>query len=141
MSKRTLEHLIPTDLDFQCENARVLVFDDDQLITRFVALCLKNAGFANVRCLNSTLDAIQQIDEYRPDLILLDIEMPHLDGLELLELIRADEKFEEILVVMLSGADKASKYRSLNLGAVDFIDKPVRADELEVRIRKALRVV
>lgn len=141
MNKRVLEHLIPIELDFQCENARLMVIDDDPLITRFVNVFLKNAGFDQIVCLNQTVGAMEQIHQLRPDLILLDIEMPVISGLQLLEEIRDTFEFDDITVVMLSGADKASKYKSLNLGAVDFIDKPVHADELEIRIRKALRVV
>ena len=141
MNRRVLEHLLPNCPDFQCENARLMVIDDDPIITRFVALCLRNAGFENVVCLNHSTAALEQIARLKPDLILLDIEMPHLSGLELLELLRRDEQYRDISIVMLSGSDKASKYRSLNLGAVDFINKPVDAEQLERHVRKALRVI
>ena len=64
-----------------------------------------------------------------------------MSGLELLANIRDDERFRDLTVLMLSGADKKSKYQALNLGAVDFVNKPVDAEELEVRVRKALRVI
>jgi DNA-binding response OmpR family regulator len=141
MSRRGLEHLIPFDLDLQCEDARILVIDDEPLITRFVALTLNRAGFANVDTTNDPLTVPEILPKRRPDLIVLDLEMPSQHGLELLREIRANPNYEDISVIILSGSDKANKYRSLKLGAVDFIDKPVDSDDLEIRIRRALRVV
>lgn len=141
MSKRGLEHLIPFELGFQCESASILVIDDEPLITRFVELTLTRAGFRKVETTNDPCQVLEILAQRHHDLIVLDIEMPKKNGLELLQEIRANPDFQEISIIILSGSDKASKYRSLNLGAIDFIDKPVDADELEIRIRKALRVI
>lgn len=67
--------------------------------------------------------------------------MPEISGLDLLAKLREDERFRDVSVLMLSGANKKSKYQALNLGAVDFVNKPVDAEDLEVRVRKALRVI
>ena len=141
MSKRGLEHLIPFDLDFQCESANILIVDDEPLITRFVEITLGRAGFKKIESVNDPSRVMQKLEDHHHDLIVMDIEMPGKSGLELLQEIRANPKFSEMSVIILSGTDKATKYRSLKLGAVDFIDKPVDADELELRIRKALRVI
>lgn len=141
MSKRGLEHLLPVELDVQCECANIWVVDDEPLITRFVALTLSRAGFKGVECFHDATCVLEALSHRHPDLIVLDIEMPSKNGLELLQDIRSNPKWSEISIIILSGADKASKYRSLKLGAVDFIDKPVDGDELEIRIRKALRVI
>jgi DNA-binding response OmpR family regulator len=141
MSPRAFEHLIPVDLDFQCENARIMVIDDEPVMTLFVSKTLNKAGFENILAINNPHAALDEISRFQPDLILLDIVMPELSGLELLDSIRSDERFRDVTVLMLSAADKKSKYRALNLGAVDFINKPVDADDLEIRVRKALRVI
>jgi putative two-component system response regulator len=141
MSKRGLEHLIPIELDFQCECANIWVVDDEPLITRFVKCTLSRSGFKNVECFQDGNEVLELLDHRHPDLIVLDIEMPSKNGLELLQEIRSNPDHSEISIIILSGTDKATKYRSLKLGAVDFIDKPVDGDELEIRIRKALRVI
>ena len=141
MGRRSFEHLIPLDLDFQCENARIMVIDDEPVLTLFVAKSLNSAGFKNVWGVNDPGIAIPEIRRIQPDLILLDIVMDGLSGLELLASIRGDQRLQDVTVMMLSAADKKSKYQALNMGAVDFINKPVDADDLEIRVRKALRVI
>ena len=141
MPRRTFEHLIPVDLDFQCEDARILVIDDEPMMTLFVKKILKKAGFENISGISDPSMALEKIAQFEPDLILLDIVMPGMSGLELLATIRADQRFRDVTVLMLSGANKQSKYRALNLGAVDFVNKPVDAEDLEIRVRKALRVI
>ena len=141
MSRRSFEHLIPVELDFQCENASIMVIDDEPMLTQFVKLVLKKDGFENLCCVNDPHQALDQIKKFQPDLILLDITMPGMSGLDLLEAIRNEPKFRDISVLMLSAAKKQAKYRALNLGAVDFINKPVKPDELKAGVRKALRVI
>ena len=141
MTRRSFEHLIPIELDFQCENASIMVIDDEPIMTAFVNRCLRMAGFETICCVNDPTQAISEIRNVRPDLILLDIVMPGLNGLELLKSIRSDNGLAETTVLMLSAADKKSKYQALNLGAVDFINKPVDGEDLEIRVRKALRII
>jgi DNA-binding response OmpR family regulator len=141
MSKRGCEHLIPRELDLRCESARILIVDDEPLVTRFASATLKRAGFVHVETLNDPFAVLSHIERHPLDLIVLDILMPGKNGLELLQEIRSNANHQDVAVVVLSAADKATKYRSLKLGAIDFIDKPVDPDELELRIRKALRVV
>ena len=117
------------------------MIDDEPLMTRFVAQSLKRAGFENVVCLNNPQDALAEISRLKPDLVLLDIVMPGISGLDLRAAIKNDSQFADISILMLSAANKKSKYESLNLGAVDFINKPVDAGDLVKRVRKALRVI
>jgi DNA-binding response OmpR family regulator len=141
VSRRTFEHLIPFELDFQCENASIMVIDDELIMTRFVQLSLARAGFKNITCFNDPTVGLTQIRRQQPDLILLDLVMPELNGLDMLEIIKDDDELNDTTVLVLSAADKKSKYRALNLGAVDFINKPVDEEDLELRVRKALRVI
>ncbi len=141
MSRRSFEHLLPVELDFQYENARIMVIDDEPILTRFVSVCLRKQGFDHVCSINDPRKALEKIEEFQPDLILLDIAMPGINGLELLEQIRNTPKFREISVLMLSAATKKYKYQALNLGAVDFVNKPVDQERLVDSIRNALRII
>ena len=110
-------------------------------MTRFVTSVLEGDGFTHVFGLNDPAIALTEIYRFQPDLILLDISMPEVNGLEILEAIQADEHLREVSVLMLSASTKQWKYRALNMGAIDFINKPVKADELLARVRKTLRVI
>lgn len=85
---------------------------------------------------------IQEVLEYRtPDIILLDLYMPHQSGLEILRIIKADTRFESTPVIMLTGeTDKQMLSRCLDAGAMDYLNKPIDAVELQARIRSALKL-
>jgi PleD family two-component response regulator len=129
-------------VDFHCEDAHVMVIDDDASVTRVVCKILNVCGFSNTSYVNDPADALNQIRLVKPDLILLDILMPGMDGLAILKEIKSDEQLRDTIVVMLSAvSDKCTKYKTLNLGAIDFINKPVNQIELELRVRNALKVL
>jgi DNA-binding response OmpR family regulator len=132
---------VPVDLDLSCEAARVMVVDDEPMVTRIVAKQLLDWGFQNICTENDPCRALESIGKFRPDVILLDIMMPQIGGLELLQTIRSKPEYDDIVVVMLSAASKTSKYKALNLGAVDFIDKPIDFDILVKQLRNALRII
>ncbi len=108
--------------------ARILVIDDDPLVTRTVQAYLKKTGFEDTESLNRSNQAIEKIELFQPDLILLDIFMPDVSGLELLQKIKSQPRFEQVIVLMLSSAEEKEKYRSLEMGAAGFIKKPVTAE-------------
>lgn len=109
---------------------KILILDDVALVGRTVATQLKMAGFPNVRFETDSRQAIDVISEFQPDMILLDIFMPHISGLELLQEIRANAEFNHIVVLMLSSAGRDEQYKSLELGALGFIQKPTTAGKL-----------
>jgi CheY-like chemotaxis protein len=123
------------------EFARILVIDDEPLVTRTVFQYLQNAGYKDVHLVNDSREAIEAVATLLPDLILLDLLMPHVDGLELLEQISSDPKNVEVSVLVFSAADKGMKYKSIRLGAKGFVDKPVSKEELLESIEKALKAV
>lgn len=126
---------------FSTEFARILVIDDEPLVTRTVEQYLKNAGYLDLHLLNDSRLAMDTIAEIDPDLILLDLLMPHVSGLELLETIAGDARFCETSVLVLSSADKGAKYKSIRLGAAGFVDKPVSRDDLLSGIAESLKVL
>lgn len=115
---------------------RILIVDDVELVCRVVSAQLSSAGFAEVSYQSDSRKVVEQIDDLQPDLILLDIFMPHVSGLELLESIRSRSDWDNIIVLMLSSAGTDEQYRSMELGAFGFIQKPITAVNLVQTITK-----
>ncbi len=116
----------------------ILVVDDEQYITKLVERTLEDAGYA-VTVSNDGTSALAMLAEKEPDLVLLDIRMPELDGYQVLERIRESS---DVPVLMLTAVhEKTAVAHSLGLGADDFIEKPFRPRVLVARIRAKLRRV
>jgi two-component system, OmpR family, KDP operon response regulator KdpE len=114
----------------------VLVADDEVRITKLVSLALRDHGFRVVVATGGK-EALQKAEEYRPDVIVLDIVMPDLDGMEVMRELQGRRPVPVILLTAKgSTADKA---QGLDLGADDYVAKPFHPDELAARIRAVLR--
>ncbi|QSV47265.1 sigma-54-dependent transcriptional regulator [Geobacter benzoatilyticus] len=115
---------------------RILVVDDEHLIRWSLEQNLKKQGYEVVSAGNGE-DALRIVREEQPDLVLLDIQLPGISGLEVLEKIK--EHDEEILVIMVTahGALETAVH-AMRLGAYDYINKPFNLDEMAIVIRKAL---
>ena len=114
----------------------VLVADDEPRITKLVAISLSEDGFRVITASNGE-EALRKAEEYRPDVVLLDIVMPDIDGIEVMGQLREGRGVPVILLTAKgSTADKA---KGLDLGADDYIAKPFHPDELAARIRAVLR--
>jgi len=119
---------------------RILIVDDVDLVGMSVTTQLKRAGFENVRYESDPRLALEAVFEFQPDMILLDIFMPHVSGLELLKKIRANEDFNHIIILMLSSAGRDEQYKSLELGALGFIQKPTTAHILVQTVTSKFRI-
>ena len=105
--------------------AKILIVDDDSETTALFENLIKSIGHESV-AVNSSLTAIEAIKSELPDLILLDIMMPYVNGIELCKMIKATQSIKDIPVVMVSAlSDKGTKRDSANAGAEDFLTKPV----------------
>lgn len=114
----------------------VLVADDEPRITKLVAVTLADEGFRVVTASGGE-EALEKAREINPDIVLLDIVMPDLDGIEVMRQLRASGPVAIILLTAKgSNSDKA---RGLDLGADDYIAKPFHPDELAARVRSVLR--
>jgi DNA-binding response OmpR family regulator len=114
----------------------ILVVDDAQYITKFIERTLEDAGFV-VTVANDGNSALAMLAEKEPDLVLLDIRMPGLDGFQVLERIRESS---DVPVLMLTAVrEKTALAHSLGLGADDYIEKPFLARVLIARIQAKLR--
>ncbi len=115
---------------------RVLVVDDEPRILNFLSAKLNAKGF-NVLTASSGSEAIEKVQSEEPDLIVLDIIMPHMSGFDALKEVR---RFSSIPVIILSARDDAAdKIKGLQLGADDYLPKPFNAEELVARIEAIKR--
>jgi two-component system, OmpR family, KDP operon response regulator KdpE len=114
----------------------VLVADDEPRITKLVALTLHDEGFRVVTA-GSGEEALRKAEEVRPDIVLLDIVMPDLDGIEVMRQLR---EWRPVPVILLTAKGSTSdKAKGLDLGADDYVAKPFHPDELAARVRAVLR--
>jgi len=114
----------------------VLVADDEPRITKLVALTLQEEGFRVVTASGGE-EALKKAEEVRPDIVLLDIVMPDLDGIEVMRQLR---EWRPVPVILLTAKGATSdKAKGLDLGADDYIAKPFHPDELAARVRAVLR--
>jgi DNA-binding response OmpR family regulator len=116
---------------------RILVVEDDRAIARFVRLELEHRNFS-VRSAYDGVSGLEEVAEYRPELVVLDIMLPKMDGVALLNRIR--QSGNRIPVIMLTARDTTlDKVHSLDHGADDYLTKPFDIEELLARIRALLR--
>ena len=120
---------------------RILVVEDDPDIASLVERYLEKAGFAIERASNGR-DALQTIASKPPDLVVLDLMLPQVDGLEVCRRLRAGERTAAIPVIMLTArAEESERIVGLELGADDYLAKPFSPNELVTRVRALLRRV
>ncbi|MCT7960135.1 hybrid sensor histidine kinase/response regulator [Laspinema sp. D1] len=118
---------------------RILVVDDSPDNVLLVKTILEEEGY-DITQAESGYAALAQIDESPPDLVLLDIMMPGMDGYEVTRRIRGNKKRPFIPILLITAHDQPSVVEGLDLGADDFIRKPVELDELLARVRSLLRL-
>ena len=120
-------------------NARILIVDDEPANIELLRRLLERAGFSRIE---STTDSRQALDLYvkfRPDLILLDLHMPHRDGLEVMDELNQIAEASYLPILMLTGDDTPEARReALSRGAKDFLNKPFHSDEVLLRINTLL---
>ena len=118
---------------------KILAIDDEIGLLDEVKACLESSGY-DVLTARNGLEGLQSVKENNPDLVLLDISMPQMDGLEVLAEMRRTKESATTPVVMLSGKGKSDNiFEAEKLRAVDFLIKPFRADELLDVVRKSAR--
>ena len=122
--------------DYRLKDRRILIVDDEERMVRFIRLNLEHDGFRVIEAFNGT-QAINKVRSNLPDLVLLDIMMPDIDGFEVLRIIR---EVSAIPVIMLTAkGEEDDRVRGLELGADDYITKPFSPRELVSRVKAVLR--
>jgi two-component system KDP operon response regulator KdpE len=115
---------------------RVLVVDDEERMVRFIRLNLEHDGFEVIEAFNGSR-AIERLRDALPDIVLLDVMLPDMEGFEVLELIR---DLSDVPVIMLTArGEEEDRVRGLELGADDYVTKPFSPRELVSRVRAVLR--
>jgi two-component system alkaline phosphatase synthesis response regulator PhoP len=118
---------------------KVLVVDDEKDILQIVKYNLELHGY-EVETAENGVDAISKLKTSSPDLILLDIMMPHKDGIQTCIEIRANPEYDDTLIIFLTAlSDEKSEIRGLELGADDYIAKPIKPKLLVSRVHSAFR--
>ena len=122
------------------EAATILVVDDDQRNVRLVESILNGHGYT-VLCALDGEEALRVVESRRPDLLLLDVMMPQMSGFELCRLLRARPETQLLPIVMVTALNAIEdKVQGLELGADDFLTKPINRQELIAKVRSILRV-
>lgn len=117
----------------------ILITDDDESTHEILGEYLDLAGFRVLHARDGAL-GLEMMEEYRPDLMLLDVNMPVMDGFKTMETIAKDRELRDIPVLFLTSLDRYNlKIKGLELGAEDYIVKPYNKAELLARVKAALR--
>ena len=118
---------------------KILVIDDDRMTVSLLEQLLQRHGYSRVLGITNSRVAVETCQTFDPDLILLDLIMPELDGFAVLETLRAEVSERFLPIVVLTGdTTEETKARALEVGATDFLVKPVSQIEALLRIRNLL---
>jgi two-component system response regulator RpaA len=134
------ENSIPTDA-LESGRRRVLIVDDDQAVVDLISDVLANDSRFETRVVNNGFGAGMLAKEYHPDLIILDVMLPDINGQEVCELIRQDPTMADTKIICISGMIEEDKIADLKKsGADDFLNKPLDIDELIRRVCRLLDI-
>ena len=121
---------IPTDA-LESGKRKVLIVDDDEELVELLSDVFEKDGRFEVKTANNGFDAGMQVREFRPDLVVLDVMLPDINGKEVCQRIRSDETLEAVKIICISGMVEQDKVAELRLaGANDFMHKPFNVDRL-----------
>ena len=121
------------------QNGKILIVDDEPDIVAFITYNLKQKGYLTATA-GDGAEAIRKAKEFKPDLILMDVMMPHKDGLAAIRELRMMPDFEHTAIILLTAlSDEKYEIEGLKTGADDYIAKPIKPELLATRISTALR--
>src|SRR2546422_2852173 len=121
-------------------SATILVVDDDPQVRKVLTVFLEDEGYATITASNGS-EALAVVKCEDPDLIILDVDMPEMDGFEVCRRLKEDERTALIPVTMLTGLDdRLARRRGIEAGADDFLSKPFDHSTLRARLRTQLRL-
>jgi excisionase family DNA binding protein len=134
------ENGIPTDA-LESGRRKALVVDDDEELVELIKDALEGDGRFEVRVANNGFSAGMMVKEYRPDIIVLDIMLPDINGKDVCNLVRADSTLDDTKIICISGMVEQDKIQELkDSGANDFLQKPFEVETLVERMCKLLDV-
>ncbi len=115
---------------------KILIVDDDENICEVIKMYLENSGYSTKVCYDGKA-ALETFVQYMPDLVLLDIMLPHMDGVDVLKRIR--KEYETPVIMLTAKGETFDKVLALELGADDYIVKPFEPKEMIARVKAVLR--
>jgi len=132
------ENGIPTD-ELVSGKRKLLIVDDDQELVEVLVDVFERDGRFDVRSVNNGFDAGMMVKEFRPDLVVLDVMLPDINGKEVCQRIRSDPALDEVKVICISGMVEQDKVQDLmDAGANDFMQKPFDAEALLDKVCRTL---
>ena len=134
------ENGIPTDA-LESGKRKILVVDDDVELVELITDVLDRDGRFDVRSVNNGFDAGMMVKDYKPDLIVLDVMLPDINGREVCQRVRSDKSMDSVQIICISGMVEDDKIDGLRqAGANDFMRKPFEVDRLIERICQLLEI-
>ncbi len=119
----------------------VLIADDDEVVYRIIRQSLEETGDFQIGWVKDGFEALEACEKQTPDLILLDVSMPKMDGIEFIQIFRKRPEAKAVPILLVSSFDDiADRVRGLDLGAVDLVSKPFRPLELAIRTKRHLEM-
>ncbi|MCP4289794.1 MAG: EAL domain-containing protein [Gammaproteobacteria bacterium] len=131
----------PVDMDGTAltANSTIMMVDDEPTTMEVVQTFLEDAGYQRFVLIDDSREAFENILEHRPDILLLDLVMPHVTGFDILKRVRTHPQLSYMPVIILTSSSEAdTKLQALDEGATDFLAKPVDPSELALRVRNTL---
>jgi putative two-component system response regulator len=123
------------------QNSKLMIVDDESTNIKILRRLLELEGYKNFVTTSDATEAVSLVRQDLPDIVLLDLMMPYVSGLDILAEIRSDESIAFIPVIILTAVtDRETRVRAVELGATDFLNKPVDASEMVPRVRNVLTV-
>ena len=121
---------IPTDA-LESGKRKVLIVDDDEELVELLVDVFDRDGRFEIKTANNGFDAGMLVKEFRPDLVVLDVMLPDINGKEVCQRVRSDSRLDDVQIICISGMVEADKVADLKLsGANDFIQKPFAVEKL-----------
>lgn len=130
---------LTTDASLLAKLARIAIVDDEPLNVRLIRHQLEKLGYRFILGVLDSTTALDSLEEFRPDVVLLDVVMPEVSGTELLQQMRDHAQLKSVPVIVLTASrDRLTKLRVLELGVADFLGKPLDEAELSTRLRNVI---
>jgi len=127
------------DNDRTLRDVKIMMVDDEPLNMDVLCVHLRDEGYENFVCVSEAADAISVLESESPDVLLLDLVMPEVSGFEILTEVRKNPAFKSLPVIVLTSSDDSNtKLNALQLGASDYLAKPIDPSELALRMRNTL---
>ncbi len=123
-------------------NSKILIVDDEPANVKLLDNMLRQAEYTSIKTTTDSRAVVELYQKFQPDLVLLDLKMPHLDGFQVMEALNKIENKDYLPVIVLTAqADNMNCVRALDAGALDFLSKPFDFIEVSLRINNLLKLL